>query len=292
MANYTVLYNPLAGNGAANTEVQKLTELLPEDRVRYFDMTEIKDYPSFFLGLPEGERIVVVGGDGTLNRFINDVGDYPLEKLDVYHYGAGSGNDFMNDLGKKKGEPPFPINQYLRDLPTVTIKGKTYKFLNGVGYGIDGYCCEEGDRQRTLSSKPVNYTSIAIKGLLFKFKPASATVTVDGVTRKYKKVWLAPMMNGRFYGGGMMPTPNQDRLNKERTLSVLVWHDSGKLKTLTAFPGIFKGEHIKQKKCEVFVGKEIIVEFDRPVAAQIDGETVLNVTRCEARSAALRKAEV
>ena len=290
MANYTVLYNPLAGNGNAKKDTQKIPEILPDDNVRLYDMTEIKDYESFFKGLASDERLVIAGGDGTLNRFINDIGDYPIENIDVYYFAAGSGNDFMNDLGHKKLDPPYPINEYLRNLPTVTIKGKTYKFINGVGYGIDGYCCEEGDKVRSTSDKPVNYTGIAIKGLLFDFKPVNATITVDGVTKNYKKVWLAPMMNGRFYGGGMMPTPDQDRLNPERNISCLVWHDSGKLKTLTAFSGIFKGEHVKHKMCEIFVGKEITVEFDRPVAAQIDGETILNVTKCEARSAALVKA--
>ena len=31
-------------------------------------------------------------------------------------------------------------------------------------------------------------------------------------------------------------------------------------------------------------GHEISVEFDRPVAAQIDGETVLNVSKIETKS--------
>ena len=38
---------------------------------------------------------------------------------------------------------------------------------------MDGYCCEEGDKHRAVSDKPVNYTTIAIKGLLYKFKRRS-----------------------------------------------------------------------------------------------------------------------
>ena len=45
------------------------------------------------------------------------------------------------------------------------------------------------------------------------------------------------------------------------------------------FPSIFKGEHVKHtKQVEVLRGHEITVEFDRPTALQIDGETVLGVT--------------
>ena len=39
-----------------------------------------------------------------------------------------------------------------------------------------------GDEQRAASDKKVDYTGIAIKGLLFHYKPTNATVTVDGVT--------------------------------------------------------------------------------------------------------------
>ena len=128
----------------------------------------------------------------------------------------------------------------------VTVNGKTYRFLNGIGYGIDGYCCEVGDKLRETTEGNINYTAIAIKGLLFHYKPTDATVTVDGVKHKFKRVWLAPTMNGKFYGGGMMPTPNQDRTVGK--LSVMVYHNLGKLKALMVFPSIFKCKHVKQKK--------------------------------------------
>ena len=85
-------------------------------------------------------------------------------------------------------------------------------------------------------------------------------------------------MNGRYYGGGMIPTPGQDRLHNE-TVSTMVMYGKGKLKTLIAFPSIFKGEHVNHTEMvEVMTGKNITVEFDRPTALQIDGETILGVT--------------
>ena len=45
-------------------------------------------------------------------------------------------------------------------------------------------------------------------------------ITVDGIKYTYKKVWLAPTINGRFYGGGMMPAPGQDRENNENIYMV------------------------------------------------------------------------
>ena len=282
---YTVLFNPNAGNGTGAAEAEKLRDILKGDELTFTDITSLNGYAEFLAGLSDDERLVLAGGDGTLNRFINETDGLDVGR-DVYYFAAGSGNDFAHDLGKAKGDAPFVITEYLKDLPTVTVKGKAYKFLNGVGYGIDGYCCEVGDKQRETSDKPVNYTAIAIKGLLFHFKPCNAKITVDGVEHTYNKVWLAPTMNGRFYGGGMMPTPDQDRLGKDKTVSCMVFYGSGKLKTLAVFPSIFKGEHVKHKEMiEILTGHDIKVEFDQPTALQIDGETILGVTEYEAVSA-------
>lgn len=277
-----ILFNPHAGNGNGKNELENLNSFLADYEVLFHDMTEISDYASFFSSIPSEDKILIVGGDGTLNRFVNESANLRYEN-EIWYYAAGSGNDFLHDLGMQKGAAPFPINKYIEKLPEVIVNGKNYKFINGMGYGLDGYCCEEGDRQRSLSKKPINYTKIAILGLLFRYHHANATVTVDGVTKKYKKVWITPTMNGRFYGGGMMMAPSQNRLSEDGLLTVVVAHNISSLHLLTIFPSIFKGEHVKYTKyIEVLKGKHIKVEYDRPVSAQIDGETVRNVKEYEA----------
>lgn len=281
---YHVLFNPHANNGRGEAEARRLTALLPQEEFRFYDMTE-QNYATFFAALPAEEPVILAGGDGTLNRFINDTAGLSIRQ-ELLYFAAGSGNDFLHDLGMEKGVAPFPVGNYLRDLPSVQVKGKTFRFLNGVGYGIDGYCCEVGDRQRAASTKPVNYTAIAIKGLLFHYRPVNAEITVDGKQYAFRKVWLAPAMNGRFYGGGMMVAPAQNRENPAHTLSVCVMHGSGKLKTLMVFPSIFKGEHVKHSEMvTVLTGREITVRFDRPTALQIDGETIPGVASYTALAA-------
>lgn len=278
-----VLYNPHSNNKRCEAAARALSQKFDET-LEFIDMTEIKSYSDLFGGFSEEDSVIICGGDGTLNRFINEAGEDAL-KTPIYYYPAGSGNDFAHDIGLGTDDMPVLINKYLEDLPSVFVNGEKKLFINGVGYGVDGYCCEVGDKLRQTSDKPVNYTMIAIKGLLFHYKRANATVTVDGASKKYKGVWVAPTMNGRYYGGGMIPTPDQDRLNEERILSVMVFHSSGRLKTLMAFPSIFKGELGKYPKIvEVMTGKEITVEFDRPTSLQIDGETVLGVTEYKAVS--------
>jgi diacylglycerol kinase family enzyme len=270
-------------------------------------MTKIDGYADFFRSIDSTDDVIICGGDGTLNRFINDAQGVTFENK-IYYYAIGSGNDFARELGKERAaKPNFPINKYLTDLPTVRVKLQGMDaavervFLNGIGYGIDGYCCEMGDIQREKNEKegtdkPIDYTAIAIKGLLFDYKPTGAKVTVDGKEYTYKKVWIAPTMNGKYYGGGMIPTPDQERLGKdgEKKLSLMVFHDSSKLGTLMIFPSIFKGEHVKHEKyVTVLEGKEIKVEFTEPRPLQIDGETLLGVKSYTAKvaSAAEAKAE-
>ena len=264
------LYNSLANNGI-RPDLAPGTELV--DAVGL-------DYPAYLSQLAPEDELVLIGGDGTLNYFINAVRGVEL-KNNVYLLGSGTGNDFLTDIGRQPGEEVL-LNPYLTNLPTVYVNGLERLFINNMGFGIDGYCCEVADQIKARSpQEKIDYSGIAIKGLLFHFKPCHAEVTVDGVKHEFEHVWIAPTMKGRYYGGGMMMAPEQDRASDK--LSVVVYHCRSKLKALIAFPSIFKGEHVKNAALvSVFTGNDVQVRFSRPCAAQIDGETVLNVTEYRA----------
>ena len=88
-------------------------------------------------------------------------------------------------------------------------------------------------------------------------------------------------MKGRNCGGGMMLAPGQDRFSDE--LTVMVYACRSKLKSLMNFPKIFEGKHVElTDMTTIITGKKVHVKFSRPCAAQIDGETVLNVSEYEA----------
>ena len=277
-AELFILYNPHAGNGRGEATANKLRENAKYASAKIVDMTDIKDYSEFFAD-KAGATVIICGGDGTLNRFINETDKITINN-ELYYFASGSGNDFLRDLDIAEQTEPVSLNKYIESLPVCEINGKCYKVLNGVGYGIDGYCCEVGDALKAQNVQKIDYTAIAIKGLLFKYKTCGGSVTVDGNTKKYKRIWIASGMNGRYYGGGMMPCPEQNRLDPENKVSTCVFHDSGKLGTLLIFPSLFKGEHIKHKKnVDVLSGKKITVKFDSPRPLQIDGETILGVSQ-------------
>lgn len=268
-----ILYNPLAADGRGETPAKALlAEQKSEAKLQSVIDLDMK---IFLSKLTSQDKVILCGGDGTVNRFANDTYgmDYPC---DIYLYKSGTGNDFLRDVEGDVKDNMLLLNKYIENLPTVTVKGETKRFINGIGYGIDGMVCEVADRLKA-EGKKVDYSKLSIKLLLHGYRCPDAVVTVDGKRYEFKKVWLASGMNGRYYGGGMKITPDQDRFSDK--LSTCIVHSSGKLKTLMIFPSIFKGEHIKNTKItKVLTGKEITVEFSVPTALQIDGETVLGVS--------------
>lgn len=280
MAKFYALYNPSSGSEEGAKSAHRLDNLSLGELV-YKDVTTVDDYRAFFCSIEEEDAVILCGGDGTLNHFINDTANISYSNQ-IYYFACGTGNDFLRDIEHEQGEKPVNITGYIKDLPIVVVNGKEYRFLNNVGFGIDGYCTQVGDEMRAKGKKNINYTGIAIKGLLGGFHPVKAQVTVDGMTQSYRNAWLAPTMKGRFYGGGMMPVPTQDRNSKDKEVSVMVYHTGLKLKALAVFPSIFQGEHVQHTKMvSIFKGHHIHVVFDRPCALQIDGETILGVTEYE-----------
>ncbi len=273
---YYILYNPLAGKKTGREILENIPFFSDIDEKFFCNLTEIEDFGNFLSDIEKDAAIIVCGGDGTLNKFVNNISEFDI-KSDIFYCASGSGNDFLKDIGVTDKENPVKINEYIKNLPEVDIDGKVYRFINGVGFGLDGCCCQEMNRLKSLGKK-ANYTLAAIKSLLFVYKPTNAVVTVDGKEYRYKKVWLTPTMLGKYFGGGMMIAPTQDRNNKAETVTTIVAHSLSIFRLLILFPTIFKGTHIKYKKyIDVHEGRCISVKFDTPTAMQIDGETVTGV---------------
>jgi diacylglycerol kinase family enzyme len=188
MKKYHVLYNSFAGSG--DESYKNLSEKL-DGEVVFHNVIET-DYEQLFASFTSDDIIVVCGGDGSLNKFVNRTKSIKYDN-DVLYFATGTGNDFLKDLELSKDQTPIKINEYIKKLPVCYLNGEEHLFINGVGFGIDGYCCEEGDKLRAANAKKIDYTAIAIKGLLFKYKPTGVTITVDGVSTHYDKTWILIM---------------------------------------------------------------------------------------------------
>ena len=113
---YHVIYNPLSANGNGEEKARSL-EKIYENTV-YHNVTEINDYREFFAGLPEEDGIVLCGGDGTLNCFVNNTDGMEINR-EILYFAAGTGNDFLHDIGVDPGSDPISVNQYIKDLPRI-----------------------------------------------------------------------------------------------------------------------------------------------------------------------------
>lgn len=269
-----ILYNPKSGNGTGEAEGRKLNNYEGYE-VEFCDITKIEKYDEFFSKFHKDDIAVVAGGDGTLSHFADGIASIDI-KNDIFYYATGSGNDFLKDVGYVKGEKPFPINEYLENLPVMTFNGIDTHFVNGVGGGLDAYACVEGNKLHEAGKK-ANYVSAAIKGILYDYKPMNAHLVVDGKEYDFKNVWFASVMKGRYFGGGIMLAPKQDR--KSSSLSAVVVHTVGRLRFLPIVPGAFSGKHVKYTQYVTIIeGNNIEVKFDREVPIQVDGDTSINAT--------------
>ncbi len=271
-----VLSNRTAGSVTEATE-KKVAELLTGYDIEFSISKEVDDKREYLSKITPDDGLVIVGGDGTLNKFVNSIDDveYPFP---INCYAGGTGNDFLKDISAEPDEF-VEINEYIKDLPMLKVNGETYRFMNGVGLGFDGWCCHEVNQYKARTGKHGDYTKTALKGLFGGYKKVNARITVDGVTEEYSDVWLASTMHGRFYGGGMMIAPDQKRNNPEHKLTFAILHAKSPLKILPVFPTVFKGKHVKYTKLvRMMVGHHIKVEFDSPSVLQMDGETIENVS--------------
>ena len=281
--NY-LLYNKLADNGRGQENAAKAkTELAQKNfGVELVCLNDIT-LPKFFAQLDADDHAILLGGDGTLNHFVNNIGE-KIPNVKISLLPDGTGNDFGRDV---EDDPDIknniiPLNKYINNLPKVEVNGKVYRFVNGIGYGIDGECCVKAEDMKAAGEEDINYGSISVDLLLHSFVPRVAKIKVDGEEiGPVNKVYLASAMNGRYYGGGMKIAPEQKR--NSGVLTFVAIHGKGKLGTLFMFPGLFKGTHVKKKKNTMIrSGKVIEVEFDRPTGLQIDGEIVRDVTSYKA----------
>ena len=223
----------------------------------------------------EKDKILIVGGDGTLTSLINKYKKYLDNLPKIYAVKAGTGNDFLRNI-IHSGYPVeninnkyFLINPFLKNLPICKVNNNEKTFLNGIGIGLDGYICKNVEEQRNKNNKQ-SFFKITLKSFM-EFKPLEKlTIEVDGKKHELKKCWFASIMNGKYYGGGMKIAPKADF--KGEKLQAIIINDINKFKLFMLFPLIYTGNHSKVKAVHFFEGKHIKITSDEKTYVQIDGE--------------------
>lgn len=283
--NY-ILYNPKSHSDNNDLNIIPGKEKLEKMGAEQISLLDI-NIREFCTALTKKDKVLICGGDGTLHHFVNDTRGISFP-CPIFLVRSGTGNDFLNDIGQENPEKLLDVRKYISSLPEFEVNGQKRLFINGVGMGIDGAVCEGVEEYKKRTGKKANYTAIALKLLAYKYKCPSATVIIDGKVHRYDDIWMACTMHGKFFGGGMMIAPTQNRNSGK--LTVMIMHGGTRPKILSIFSTVFKGKHLKYKDIiDVYECDEVEVKFDTPSSLQADGEVTTNVTSYSARSANLVK---
>lgn len=269
-----ILYNPLSKNNKGNVQTHKLIREYKKKNIpfRLKSIVKIADMKEFLEKKQEFEKVILLGGDGTINRFVNNTIDYNI-KQDIYLKKNGSGNDYLRSL---KGNDELP--QYI--MKASYDNGLKTNYINGIGMGLDGYVGYLIDSS-TKKGK-FRYFFNTFKALV-KYIPEPLSLVIDDEEFHFKKAYIVAMNNGKYFGGGMKVAPDGNILDEE--LDVIVLHSIKKLLILPIFFTIYIGKHRMFKKYVFFKkGKHIKAKFTTPQISQADGETYYDVTSIETMS--------
>lgn len=192
------------------------------------------------------KHVRLFGGDGTVNNFINnhDVSSISLHKF-------GSGNDLYRSIERKTF--------------TYTYNANDYKFINGFGYGIDSYVCEQAEKTKAKS-----YFYILLKSVK-NFKKFDLTLKIDNSVHSFSDCFCVCACNGTYFGGGVAIAPKANLSSEE--LDVIVVHNLKGLKiVLFLFLLLIKKHYLIKSSVFYQKSSNIIIYNNNDIVYQIDGE--------------------
>lgn len=301
---YYFLVNPASKTGLGKKYWKRVKKILEERKIEYqVSISQRAGHAEELVReLVTGKRgekihIVILGGDGTVNEAIQGIDDF--QGISLSYIPTGSSNDLARDLkiSKKPEEALEGIlaagRQRYMDLglvhyETAFLQGKPVqipdrKFMVGCGIGYDAAVCEESLRstfKRTLNKVKLGkltYLGIALKQLIQSEMIDGKLVLDDTKEIPIKRMIFAVSMVHHYEGGGFMFCP--DALDDDGRLDFCVGSNAGKLRILRILPTAFRGNHVRFKEIRMFRAKKALIEVERPMWVQTDGEVKAQTTK-------------
>lgn len=258
--NIAVVCNPLAGAGRAVAFAEKLCHKLTERNTRYRLFTE--KWPGDFNAFTD---VFIVGGDGTLNYFVNL---YPAIKLPLAVFNAGTGNDFHWLLyGSKTFDEQVQVVLEAGPRPVDIGKCNQQYFINGAGIGFEGEVARALTGKRKRPGKASFLFCILQK--IFTYRSKSYSIRSAEWNETGKKL-LVDIANGRRAGGGFHIAP-ESRAD-DGLFDVVVADALNSFERLRYLPVIEKGRHLGLGFIHHHRSRKIIIESDDLLQYHLDGE--------------------
>lgn len=256
---YKLLYNPLSRGGKGEKSLQEVIGLIKTDEYEVINVLDYDNYEELLSTFNKEDEIVVIGGDGTLHRYVNEI---PVSEYKTFFYAGGTGNDFMRNFENKLIE----YSEYI-DQPTILTSNEEI-MLNGFATGMDCEVLQQYNDQ-PKHGKSV-YFKLAIKNF-FSYEPRDVKITVDGEVHNFEKVYIVAVQNGTAFGGGMKVTPHAK--NNDGLVDLCVVHNITPWKLLRIFPSVYAGKHLKHTDVVYYKqARHIVIETNDAHYYSSDGE--------------------
>ena len=275
-----ILINPHAAGGRARKlkhPIQAWCDALPaqSEQPQIASPESIEIALALLSELPPHTRVVVVGGDGTLNQMLpallhggHEVGLVPY----------GSGNDCARAWGLHRMSWQQALAHALHarsssiDLGCIELDQKViHYFHSSLAVGFDA---SVGNRAlagpQFLSGLP-RYLLATLRELAH-LKNWHLKVKIDDLLIHEGATLLASALNTPTYGGGMPAVPHA--LINDGKLNLLIGGSFNRLQTLLMLPRLLFGKHSDRPRiqCHPFTNATLACPTLVPVAA--DGETL------------------
>ena len=234
------------------------------------------------------DRIVAIGGDGTLNEVVNGFFEdgQPLNPAAAFSFAmSGSGGDFRRSFGiegdvldaigglKNTEAQPIDIG---RVSYTTREGGRADRlFLNIASFGLSGDVVDRVNRARIAKwfggSFAFKWHSIMSA---MAFKPWRVRLQADDEPERTLDVSTVAVCNGRYFGGGMMVGPLADV--RDGLFDVVTIGASDRKEMIARINDIYTGAHVNHPNVGVFRAKRLVAApvsaSVAPVFAELDGE--------------------
>jgi diacylglycerol kinase (ATP) len=257
-----ILSNPKAGKGSAEETANWLENALSEKGISF--QTFQLNWPPHFDGFSD---IWIIGGDGTLNYFINQ---YPDIQLPLALFKCGTGNDFAWRLyGNNDNAAIF---EQVIQAPVQKIdagKINQYWYLNCLGIGFDGEIIRFMQTIRFLGGHLGYLLAVILK--VFSFQEKQFQISTDNETW-HQRYLLVIANNSSRSGGGFFVTPNASF--QDGKLDLLLCDKLNLLQRLRYLPVLQKGKHLHLPFVTHRLVKEVKIQLEKETAIQIDGELI------------------
>ncbi len=221
------------------------------------------------------ELIISVGGDGTINEIINGIIQSPAQPA-LGIIPAGWANDFIKSTTIPKDilQACQIISRKKTKLIDVGLINEHTYFANVCGIGFDADIAALANQMKTRyphwkTLSAYVYVFATIQKLLSPLPSFQAKITIDGHIIE-KELLLVAIANGRIEGGKFNITPKAEI--DDGLLDICIIEKMNRFRCLYLLPKAIKGTHHEVSEVSFFKGKEILIELDRSVTAQVAGE--------------------